>query len=103
VLSCFQVSNLDIGGHMAVGREILKSRAIPSVDFLSHTNAGHPYPVHQWLGEVALFAVDYLTGVNGLVALRMLVDHRDGLESAVGMLREPGDRRSVVHAPAVHV
>ena len=72
-VSCFHVTNLDIGGHLTVGREILKTRAIPSVEFFSHTAAGHPYPVHQWLGEVILFGVEHLTGVTGLVVLRMAV------------------------------
>ena len=46
LLSCFHVTNLDLGGHLTVGREILKTRAIPHVEFFSHTAAGHPYPVH---------------------------------------------------------
>jgi len=72
VLACFPISNLDIGGHIAVGREILKTHAIPDRDFLSHTVEGHPYPVHQWLGAVVLFTVEYLTGTTGLVLARMV-------------------------------
>jgi tetratricopeptide (TPR) repeat protein len=34
---------------------------------------GQPYPVHQWLGEVILFATDHLFGVTGLILLRMAV------------------------------
>jgi tetratricopeptide (TPR) repeat protein len=71
LLSCFHVTNLDLGGHLTVGREILKTRAIPDTEFFSHTARGHPYPVHQWLGEVILFGVDHLTGVPGLILLRM--------------------------------
>ena len=70
-LSFFHITNLDIGGHVTVGRQILKMRAIPDTDFFSYTAAGRPYPVHQWLGEVVLFTVDYVTGVTGLVFLRM--------------------------------
>jgi tetratricopeptide (TPR) repeat protein len=73
LLSWFQITNLDIGGHIAVGREIVKTRAIPQTDFLSHTVQGSPYPVHQWLGAVILFTVDHLTGTTGLILLRIAV------------------------------
>ncbi|MBZ0267951.1 hypothetical protein K8I85_07335, partial [bacterium] len=73
MLSCFHVVNLDIGGHITVGREILKTHAIPDTDFFSHTSAGHPYPVHQWLGEIILFGTDHLFGVRGLIVLRMAI------------------------------
>ncbi|HMB68116.1 MAG TPA: hypothetical protein VKU85_02355 [bacterium] len=73
ILSFFQVTDLDLGGHLAVGRQILKTGSIPSVDFTTHTVTGNPYPVHQWLGETMLFAVKHLFGPNGLIAARMLV------------------------------
>jgi tetratricopeptide (TPR) repeat protein len=72
-LSFFHVTDLDLGGHLAVGRQILKSGSIPSTDFFTHTVTGSPYPVHQWLGEVLLFGVKHLFGVEGLIVLRMLV------------------------------
>ncbi len=72
-LSCFNVTNLDLGGHLTVGREILKTRAIPDTEFFSHTSKGHEYPVHQWLGEVILFGVEHTTGENGLILLRMAI------------------------------
>jgi tetratricopeptide (TPR) repeat protein len=73
MLSFFHIVNLDIGGHITVGREIIKTHAIPSTEFFSHTSAGHPYPVHQWLGEIILFGVDHLLGVPGLIVLRMAI------------------------------
>jgi tetratricopeptide (TPR) repeat protein len=73
VMAYFNITDLDIGGHLAVGREILKSRSIPDTDFLTHTVRGHPYPIHQWLGQVILFATDHLFGVTGLILLRMAV------------------------------
>ena len=70
-LSYFQITNLDLGGHLTVGRQILKTGAIPDQDFMSHTATGRPYPVHQWLGEVLLFGTDHVFGVPGLILLRM--------------------------------
>jgi tetratricopeptide (TPR) repeat protein len=73
ILSCFQITNLDLGSHLAVGRQILKTHAIPDSDFFTHTIPGQPYPVHQWLGEVVAFAVDFAFGVPGLILLRMAI------------------------------
>lgn len=71
VLACFQVTDLDVGGHLTVGREILKTHAIPNADFFTHTVKGAPYPVHQWLGEVIMFVVDHFAGATGLIFLRI--------------------------------
>jgi tetratricopeptide (TPR) repeat protein len=73
LLSCFHVSNLDIGGHVTVGREIILTKSIPKTDFFSHTAQGRSYPVHQWFGELVLFGVEHGTGPTGLILLRMLV------------------------------
>ncbi|MFN8177268.1 MAG: tetratricopeptide repeat protein [bacterium] len=72
-LTCFQVTDTDLGGHVTVGREILKSHQIPSTNFFSHTHPDYPYPVHQWLGQVTLFLVHHFAGATGLILLRMLV------------------------------
>jgi tetratricopeptide (TPR) repeat protein len=71
LLTFFHVSNMDIGGHITVGREIVKTHAIPDRDFFTHTVKDSPYPVHQWLGQVTAFGVDHFFGVPGLILLRM--------------------------------
>lgn len=73
VLCCFQVTDLDVGGHLAVGREILKTGKIPDRDFFTHTVRGNPYPVHQWIGEVVMFTVVHFAGANGLIVMRMAI------------------------------
>jgi len=73
VLCCFQVTDLDVGGHLTVGREILKTGKIPDRDFFTHTVRGNPYPVHQWIGEVVMFTIDHFAGANGLIAMRMAI------------------------------
>ncbi len=73
VLSCFNVTDVDVGGHITVGREILKTGKIPSHDFFTHTVKGAPYPVHQWLGEVVMFVADRFGGATGLILLRMAI------------------------------
>jgi len=58
---------------LTVGREILKTGSIPDQDFFTHTVRGSPYPVHQWIGEVVMFAADHFAGPAGLILLRMAV------------------------------
>jgi len=72
-LTCFQVTDLDLGGHITVGREIVKNLRIPDTNLFSHTCPDHPYPVHQWLGQVLLFGVSHVAGSGGLILGRMIV------------------------------
>ncbi len=73
VLAFFQVTDLDLGGHVTVGRYVVKHLQIPDTNLFSHTMPDHPYPVHQWLGQVILFGVHHVGGADGLIALRMAV------------------------------
>jgi hypothetical protein len=54
----------DFWWHITVGKEILSTRAIPTTDIYSFTEAGQPYPSYQmfWLMEVVLYSVYRLGG-----------------------------------------
>ena len=54
----------DFWWHIAVGREILTTRNIPTVDIYSYTEAGQPYPSYQmfWLMEITLYELYKLGG-----------------------------------------
>ena len=67
-LSTHPIRPHDFWWHMAVGREILTTGHIPTVDTFSFTAAGTPYPSYQmfWLPEVALY-VTYTLGGPALV------------------------------------
>ena len=58
----------DFWWHMAVGREILQTGAIPQVDTFSYTALGTPYPSYQvfWLMEIILYLV-YQAGDAALI------------------------------------
>jgi len=58
----------DFWWHMALGREILDSGHIPSVDTYSYTATGQPYPSYQafWLMDVILYQV-YTAGGAELI------------------------------------
>jgi hypothetical protein len=60
----------DFWWHMAIGREILSSGQIPTVDQYSYTMTGAPYSSYQafWLAEIGLYAL-YRAGGAPLVVL----------------------------------
>jgi len=60
----------DFWWHLAVGREILQTGHIPTVDTFSYTRAGAPYPSYAmfWLAEVLMYEF-YALGGPALVVL----------------------------------
>lgn len=62
----------DIMLHIVVGRWIVAHRAVPHHDVLSHTMAGAPWVVHEWLSEVVIAAIFDRLGWHGLVAMASL-------------------------------
>jgi hypothetical protein len=64
-----ELSDGDLGFHLATGREVLASGRIPSTNVLSYTNPEHPWLLHQWLPGV-LFEWAFRHG--GLVALQAI-------------------------------
>jgi len=65
----------DFWWHMAVGREIVDTGRIPSVDIYSYTMPGQPYPSYQmfWLMEAALYGTYSLGGAALVVFVHSLV------------------------------
>jgi hypothetical protein len=65
----------DFWWHITIGREILASGHIPSVDIYSYTAAGQPYPSYQmfWLMEILLYSVYKLGGAALVVFLQSLM------------------------------
>jgi hypothetical protein len=55
--------------HIAAGRWIWATRAVPSADPFSHTMAGAPWHAHEWLAELILAGVYGAAGWAGVVAL----------------------------------
>jgi hypothetical protein len=60
----------DFWWHITIGREILTTRSIPTVDVYSYTETGQPYPSYQmfWLMETLLYVI-YKVGGPALVVL----------------------------------
>ncbi|MGQ9717771.1 MAG: hypothetical protein ACUVR6_08790 [Anaerolineae bacterium] len=65
----------DFWWHMAVGREVLATGRIPTVDTFSFTAAGAPYPSYAafWLPEVVLYSLYTLGGPALVVFVHTVV------------------------------
>ncbi|HZT08054.1 MAG TPA: hypothetical protein VFC51_13580 [Chloroflexota bacterium] len=57
----------DPARHIAVGDYVLRTMSIPRQDVFSHTMAGQPLVVYQWLGEVATALAFRVAGPAGPV------------------------------------
>jgi hypothetical protein len=59
----------DLGRHITIGRYIIESREIPTLDLFSHTMTGQPLVPHEWLSQLAFGGVYAFTGLSGVVLL----------------------------------
>jgi len=59
----------DTWWHLAVGKQILRTHAWPTVDPYSFTAPGNPWIAYEWLGDVAMAAADRAAGLTGLTIL----------------------------------
>ncbi len=55
--------------HAAVGEQILKTHAWPTVDSYSFTASGAPWIAYEWLGDVTMAAAARAGGLTGLTVL----------------------------------
>ncbi len=73
VFSRFSLLDSDTWWHLAVGKQILETRSLPSVDPYSFTVSGTHWIAYEWLGEVVMALAGRLGGLRAptmlLVAL----------------------------------
>ena len=72
ILSLFPASDPDLFIMLATGRQIAESGQIPHADTWSHTAAGRPWQMHEWLSSLAAYAVFSLSGIGGVIVLKAL-------------------------------
>ena len=72
-VATFQLSNYDIWWHLAAGRWMVAHRAIARHEAFSFTAAGRPWIDHEWLFQLAAWAVHALGGVAGLILAKAAV------------------------------
>ena len=63
----------DLWWHIRVGQEILATHHWPTTDPYSFTVAGQPWMAYEWLGEVLLGGVARVAGLQGLMALLIIL------------------------------
>jgi hypothetical protein len=63
----------DMWWHLKVGESILATHRFPTTDTYSFTVHGQPWLAYEWLGEVALAAVQRIGGLRGLDALLIIL------------------------------
>lgn len=63
----------DVGRHIALGRIIWETHAVPRTNLFSYTNPDFPFINHHWLGEVLFYLGDRAAGLKGLIALKALL------------------------------
>ncbi|MGL4240564.1 MAG: hypothetical protein ACRCTI_05565 [Beijerinckiaceae bacterium] len=59
----------DTQWHIATGRLIWETGALPIVDTMSHTHAGQPWIAKEWLSQLILFGTYSVAGWTGVLAL----------------------------------
>jgi hypothetical protein len=59
----------DLWWHLANGRLMMSSGSIPHADAYSFSAAGHPWVMHEWLADLAMYGLFQLGGLPWLVAV----------------------------------
>lgn len=72
-LGYYQVNDGDLGFHLATGREILHTGAIPSHNVLSFSEPEHAWLLHQWLPALIFEWAWQHAGLYALMALKLLL------------------------------
>lgn len=72
-LSFTELTDGDLGFHLATGREVLSHGRIPATNVLSFTNPTYPWHLHQWLPGVLFELIARSAGLPGLQALKILL------------------------------
>ena len=63
----------DLWWHIRVGQEILSTHHWPTTDPYSFTVAGQPWIAYEWLGEVLFGGIARIAGLQGLMALLIVL------------------------------
>jgi hypothetical protein len=59
----------DLWWHLANGRLMLATSSIPHLDVYSFSAAGHPWVIHEWLADLAMYLLYQAGGLPWLVAV----------------------------------
>jgi len=63
----------DLGHHLAMGRNILESKEIPTQDMFSFTRKGEPRPPYEWLTQIFFALAEKVGGLDGIIFISALL------------------------------
>ncbi len=63
----------DLARHLAVGRQILATGTIPTLDLFSFTKGGAPFVPYEWLSEVIFALAEQQLGLSGVAVVAATV------------------------------
>ncbi|PKK88060.1 MAG: hypothetical protein CVV64_20420 [Candidatus Wallbacteria bacterium HGW-Wallbacteria-1] len=63
----------DLGRHLLLGKIILQNHSVPTVNLLTFTFPDYPFVNHHWLSEVIFYLVHSVSGLNGLILLKIFL------------------------------
>ena len=67
------INDPDLWWHLRNGQEIVRAHSIPRSDTYSFTAFGKPWVAHEWLSDITMYAIYYLSGWTGLVLVLALM------------------------------
>ena len=73
LVSLFPIRSNDIWWHLAVGKELIQSRAFITTDPFTFTVTGSPWVPHAYLASIVLYVVHLIGSVTGLIAFRVVM------------------------------
>lgn len=71
--SVYPASDPDLYIMLATGRYVAQTGHAPTVDQWSHTAAGQPWPMHEWLSSLIFYGLFSLWGVNAIIIFKALL------------------------------
>ncbi len=90
-VSLHDLCSNDVWIHLAAGRYIVRTRAVPRVDPFSYgTGEGRPWLDHEWFAQVVSYAAFRAAGARGVLALQTALALLAGLAGAALVRRRVG-------------
>lgn len=82
-----EIYDLDIWWHLGIGRDIIATGRVPTIDYYSVAGFGRPYHDSHWLFQVVVALAERLVGLTG-VQLVMILIWSAGLHACWRALRD---------------
>ncbi len=72
-LVLFKLQGNDIWMHLRTGQLIFEERSFPSLDPFTFTTFDKHWVAHEWLSALIFYVTFFIAGINGLIALKIII------------------------------